>query len=73
MRYYFHVRIDDDLIRDDEGIELESDEHAREEAVRSAGELGREYPRDETGFAAESICVMDEMERELFVVPIHLH
>ena len=70
MRYYFHIRIDGDLIRDVEGIEFENDELAREEATKSATELMREYPRGETPRKPQLISVANEMGNELFVVPI---
>jgi hypothetical protein len=72
MRYYFHVRIEGDLILDDEGIELENDELAREEAIKSAAELMREYPQNVKRASPQSISVADETGRELFIVPINL-
>lgn len=72
MRYYFHIRIDDDLIRDEEGLELENDELAREAAIKSAAELRGEYPRNETHVGPQLISVSDGAGREIFVVPINL-
>lgn len=71
MRYRFHIRIEGDLIFDEEGIELENNQFARQEAIRSAAELMREYPQNEMPATPQSISVTDEMNKELFVVPIN--
>ena len=71
MRYHFHIRIDGDLIFDHEGIELENNQLAREEAIKSAAELMREYLQNEKRVTPQSISVTDEANRELFIVPIN--
>jgi hypothetical protein len=71
MRYYFHIHIGGDLVFDDEGIELENEELAREEAIRSAAELARDYPRGDRPLNPQLISVLDETKREIFVVPIN--
>lgn len=70
-RYYFHIRVEGELILDNEGIELKTDELARKEAIRAAAELMREYPQSGKEIRPQSISVADETGRELFVVPIN--
>jgi hypothetical protein len=71
MRYYFHIRINEGLIPDDEGTEILDADDAREKAVQSAHELAREFPLGGGGVNLQSIEVVDETGRALFALPIY--
>jgi hypothetical protein len=44
MRYYFHVVDGHDLVRDDEGIEIDESPHVQTEACKALEEMKRESP-----------------------------
>jgi hypothetical protein len=44
-RYYFDLRVGDDLAPDDEGLELPSIERVQEEAARSLADMARDAVR----------------------------
>jgi len=41
-KYYFHIRVGNSVIPDDEGLDLPDLETVKEEAIRSAHDLRRE-------------------------------
>jgi hypothetical protein len=70
MRYFFHIRTEDGLIPDEEGIDLPGLEQAKEEAITSAKELAAEFPPGSEGACLKSIEVVDEVVRIVFCAPI---
>lgn len=70
MRYFFHIRTEDGLIPDAEGMELTDLEMARKEAITSAKELATEFPPGSEGVSLKSVEVVDEVLRTVFCAPI---
>jgi hypothetical protein len=79
-RFYFDVREDGNVIRDENGLEFGSLEAAEREAVQCAAEIGRDRlpkgdtreisveVRDEHGERALTVTVSLNVRREAFVL-----
>ena len=70
MRYFFHIRTEDGLIPDEEGMDLPGLDQARAEAITSARDLATEFPPGSEGVSLKSVEVVDEVLRTVFCAPI---
>ena len=68
-RFFFDCRDGDRLIRDDEGLVIDTVEEARHEAARALGEMARDALPDD-GDREMSIDVRDEKHASLFRVAL---
>jgi hypothetical protein len=68
--FYFHIQDGADLIKDEDGIDLLSADHAREVAIQSARELCSKAIKTGEELKADAIVVADEHGRQLVAVPI---
>jgi hypothetical protein len=67
-RFYFHVRVGDQLIRDEEGIDLPDFSAARREAIESARELLADAIKAGRPEILEAFVIVDEGGREIDAV-----
>jgi Domain of unknown function (DUF6894) len=67
-RYFFHVRVRDELIIDREGLELPSFEFARDECYKAIREIMSEEKWLED-FVDCEFHIVDELGRTLAVIP----
>jgi hypothetical protein len=68
-RFFFHIRDNEDLVEDLEGVEMASVQTARDEAVKAAREmLAERLLRGET-VDGQTFEICDEMGTKLFSVP----
>jgi hypothetical protein len=70
-KYYFHIRVGNSVIPDDEGFDLADLEAVQEEAIRSVDDLRREAALNQ--YLAEnlfSIEVRDEAGNQVLIQPI---
>ena len=68
-RYFFNIRIGDDIIRDDEGRELRDPDHAWETARALARDLMRDHRGRREIFAA-SVDVTDAAGEVVLEFPV---
>ena len=69
-RYLFHIFEDGHHARDDVGLELESDEKARIEAMRVLPEIARDaVPRD-GDVQAFTVLVTDEADKPIYTATL---
>jgi len=70
MRYYFHIALNGDLLRDRQGTELPGIADMQCNAIDLAGELERDLarPKSPTGYYIE---VTDEAGQRVFALPIY--
>ncbi len=69
-RYYRHIRQNDQLIPDPEGIDLPSLEAARAEAIEGIRDLLADaVRRGIDDWLADAIVIMDEDGQELMTIP----
>jgi hypothetical protein len=71
-RFYFHIQEGADLIKDEEGTDLPSADHAREEALQAAREICSEAIKtgEELKADALALVIVDEHGKQLGSVPI---
>jgi hypothetical protein len=69
-RYYFHIRVGDRLIEDEEGLEFATVEQARREALASVADRIRDASFASKPFPAEELVVTDQYGHEIVVFPI---
>jgi hypothetical protein len=69
-RFYFHLRADDELIRDDEGIDLPDFSAAQREAIWTARELLADAIMSGKPEVAQALVIADEADRALAIVPL---
>jgi hypothetical protein len=69
-RFYFHLRQDDELIRDEEGIDLPDISAAHHEAVLSARELLAEAIKDGRSNIPIAFVIADEAGRTVGTLPL---
>jgi len=69
-RYFFHVRTEDGLLEDDQGVVLADRVAAKHEALLSADDLRDESEAEGADATAWSIEVVDENDATLEVVPV---
>lgn len=70
MRYYFHIRDGEELMKDEEGVELGNKEAARAEADRAARDLLIDKIRQHQPLDHRRFEVWDETGVPLFILPI---
>ena len=69
-RFYFHLRQDDELIRDEEGTDLPDISAARHEAVLAARELLAEAIKDGKSNIPIAFVIADEAGRTVDTLPL---
>ena len=69
-RFYFHIQEGADLFKDEEGIDLPSAKHAREEALQAARELCIDAIKTSGPLMADALVIVDENGKQLSSVPI---
>jgi hypothetical protein len=69
-RFYFHIQDGVDLIEDEEGTDLPSADHAREEALQAAREICSEAIKTGEELKADAVVIVDENGKQLSSVPI---
>jgi hypothetical protein len=68
-RYYFHIKSDDDFVEDPEGVLLEGDGEAREEAIDAAREMLAERVRKGEVIDGHVFDVRDEDGTKVLALP----
>jgi len=68
MRYFFNLFMDGELVLDEEGTNLSSDQAAQEEALACKTELDREFQADSRTSAI--LEVLDESGRRIMALPV---
>jgi hypothetical protein len=68
-RFYFHIKHGPDLIRDEEGVDLESTALARAQALMSARELLADAIRAGRELGADAFVIADQEGNQLTFVP----
>jgi hypothetical protein len=70
-RFYVHIKNGAELIRDEEGIDLPTPEHARAEALQAARELCVDAIKQGTEiWGADGFVIADEEGKEVTFVPV---
>lgn len=69
LRYFFHVRLRDRLLPDEEGCHFVNEGAAKSAALRIARELSPEIAGDPGAVGSNAIEVSDHSNNPLFVVP----
>ena len=70
-RFYVHIKHGADLIRDEEGIDLPTPEHARAEALQAARELCVDAINSGAAtWGADAFVIADERGKQLTLVPV---
>ena len=70
MRYFFHIRSDDGLIRDEEGTELPDIDAARSEARLSARDFAMDDLRRGVPVVPRRIEIADDCGQVLGMLPV---
>lgn len=70
MRYYFHVRLRDRLLPDEEGCHFVDETAARLAALRIARELSSEIPTEPHASGISAVEVSDYSNTPLFAVSV---
>jgi hypothetical protein len=65
--YYFHIKAGADLIKDEEGSEHASADHARSQALKTARELWADAIKSGKPLGADAIVIADEQGQLTFV------
>ena len=68
-KYYFHIKSDDDFVEDPEGVELQGDGQARDEAIDAAREILAERVRKGEIVDGHVFDVRDEAGTMVFSLP----
>src|SRR3954449_7672357 len=68
--YYFHIKAGADLIKDDEGSEHATLDHARSQALKTARELWADAIKSGKPLGADAIVIADE-QGQLTFVPLY--
>ena len=71
-RYYFHVRRDGQLIRDEEGVDLSDISAAKQEALKGARELLADAIKTGRRTVPDALVVTDEAGREVDTVTLQM-
>ena len=71
-RYFFHVRTEDGLLEDDQGVVLADRVEAKHEALLSAEDLRELSEAEGADATAWSVEVVDEGGATLEVIPLNL-
>jgi len=69
-RFYFHLKQNNELLPDEEGIELPSVEAARTEALKTVRELVSQAITAGKPNVPEALVIADEAGRTLEIVPL---
>ena len=69
-RFYLHMKSGARLIKDEEGVDLPSPDHARAQALQSARELWANAIRTARDFGADAFVIADEGGKQLMFVPV---
>jgi hypothetical protein len=67
VRYYFHLKHGQELIRDEEGDELPDDERAKSAAIKAARELLAETIRQGRDLELDAFVIEDEHGHNTFL------
>jgi hypothetical protein len=70
MRMYFHATNGERHIRDEQGIEVEEVEQAREQALRALAEFRRELAGSEDGLSGWRLQVVDAAGLVIFTLDL---
>jgi hypothetical protein len=65
--FYFHIKTGADLIKDDEGSEHATLDHARSQALKTARELWADAIKSGKSLEADAIVIADEQGQLTFV------
>ena len=68
-RYFFHIRSDDNFVKDAEGVDLPGDVEAREEAADAAREILAERVRKGEVVDGHTFEVHDDAGTKVFTFP----
>ena len=68
-RFYFHIRVGDQVVRDQEGSDLPDPAAAREEALAAARQILADAIRSGSEATPEAFVIADSEGRELETVP----
>jgi hypothetical protein len=71
-RYYFHIKNEVGIIRDEEGLDLHGMDAVREEATESAREMMSEKVREGHGPDGRAFVVTDEQGQVVLDFPFKL-
>ena len=66
-RYFFHIKAGADLIKDEEGSEHPTLDHARSQALKTARELWADAIKSGKSLGADAIIIADEQGQLTFV------
>jgi len=69
-KYFFHIKTGADLIKDDEGSEHATLDHARSQALKTARELWADAIKSGKPLGADAIVIADE-QGQLTFVPLY--
>ena len=71
-RYYFHVKEPEGTLKDDEGIDFETLDEVKEEAVTAAREIVSDLVLSGRGVGDKSFVVEDETDDTVLTYPFRL-
>lgn len=69
-RFYFHLQIASHLVRDENGMELPSSEHARDQALLSLREVLADAVKAGTDLDLEAVVIASADGRELALINV---
>jgi hypothetical protein len=69
-RYFFHIKAGAELLKDEEGSEHATLDHARSQALKTARELWADAIKSGKAPGADAIVIADE-QGQLTFVPMH--
>jgi hypothetical protein len=69
-RFYFHMRTDQDLVLDDEGIELPDIDVAKEDALKAAREIMARKIRYGSDDFPDAVVIFDQDGKEIASVAL---
>jgi hypothetical protein len=69
-RFYLHMKSGAHLIKDEEGVDLPTPDHARAEALQSARELWADAIKAGRDLRADAFVIADEEGKQLIFVPV---
>jgi hypothetical protein len=69
-RFYLHMKSGARLIKDEEGVDLPSPDHARAAALLSARELWADSIKAAKDLGADAFVIADEEGKQLMFVPV---
>ena len=69
-RYFFHLRVGNELIEDEDGSDLSDPDQVRSQALRTGRELWANACKAGKELVAEAILVADEHGRSVMSMPL---